>query len=162
MLSITAFVLSAFAFVPSLAATASTVSAEDQLEILAVHNQYRAMSGAAPLVWNTTVADFAESWVNQCINAHSLSPIYGENMGYGYNTWELMTDRWAEEAQYHNFNTEELQIETLHFTQVVWKSTVSIGCARSSCDFNPRFYSCNYYPHGNTLTQFEANVSPPS
>jgi uncharacterized protein YkwD len=73
MLPITAFVLSAFAFVPSLAATASTVSAADQLEILSIHNQYRARTGAPPLVWNTTVADFAEGWVNQCINKHSLS-----------------------------------------------------------------------------------------
>jgi hypothetical protein len=48
-------------------------------------------------------------------------------MGHGYNTWALMTERWAEEYRFHNFDTEELQEETLHFTQVVWKSTVSIG-----------------------------------
>ncbi|CAO3668894.1 unnamed protein product [Umbelopsis ramanniana] len=158
MLPITAFVLSAFAFVPSLAASSSAVPEADHLEILKVHNKYRTRAGAPALVWNATLANFAESWVDKCINAHSNSPVYGENMGYGYNTWEAMIDTWADEFRDYKYGTEELQLQTLHFTEIVWKSTVSVGCARSSCDFNPRFYSCNYYPHGNTLTQFIANV----
>ncbi|KAI9288295.1 CAP domain-containing protein [Umbelopsis sp. AD052] len=158
MLPITAFVLSVFALVPSLAAT--TVSQADQAAILSNHNLFRSRIGAPFLVWNTTVADFAENWVNQCINGHSNSPIYGENMGYGYNTWNEMVDAWIEEVRLYNPNTEDLQLDSLHYTQAVWKSTVSIGCAVANCDFNPRYYSCNYYPHGNTLTQFRANVSP--
>lgn len=71
MLPTTAFILSAFAFVSSVAASA--VSAADQVEILSVHNQYRSRAGVAPLVWNATLASFAESWVDQCINAHSNS-----------------------------------------------------------------------------------------
>ncbi|KAG2187083.1 hypothetical protein INT44_003311 [Umbelopsis vinacea] len=124
MLPITAFVLSIFAFVPSLAAT--TVSQADQAAILSNHNLFRSRIGAPFLVWNATVADFAENWVNQCINGHSNSPIYGENMGYGYNTWNEMVDAWIEEVRLYNPNTEDLQPDSLHYTQAVWKSTVSI------------------------------------
>lgn len=73
MLPITAFVLSAFAFVPSLAASGSAVPEADHLEILTVHNKYRTRAGAPALVWNATLANFAESWVDKCINAHSNS-----------------------------------------------------------------------------------------
>ena len=73
MLPITAFVLSAFAFVPPLAASASTVAEADLNEILRVHNNYRTRAGAPALVWNATVANWAERWVDKCINAHSNS-----------------------------------------------------------------------------------------
>ncbi|KAH8547631.1 CAP domain-containing protein [Umbelopsis sp. PMI_123] len=159
MLPIIAAILSAFAVAPCLANTDSTVSDVDQQKILEVHNSYRALTGLSPLVWNVTLANFAESWVNQCNNSHSHSPDYGENMGFGYMTWEDMVNRWGDEHRYYNFTTEDLQEDSLHFTQMVWKETTSIGCAMRSCEFNPRFYSCNYYPHGNILGQFKANVA---
>lgn len=48
-------------------------------------------------------------------------------MGYGYDTWEEMIDRWADEFRDFKYGTEELQLQTLHFTEIVWKSTVSVG-----------------------------------
>jgi uncharacterized protein YkwD len=73
MLPIIAAILSAFAVAPCLANTDSTVSDVDQQKILEVHNSYRALTGPSPLVWNVTLANFAESWVNQCNNSHSHS-----------------------------------------------------------------------------------------
>ena len=48
-----------------------------------------------------------------------------------------------------------------HFTQVVWKSTKTVGCAVQTCNgiFDPtygpaKYYVCEYSPAGNVLGQF--------
>jgi hypothetical protein len=51
-------------------------------------------------------------------------------MGYGYNTWEDMIDIWADEFHEYKYGTEDLQLNALHFTEIVWKSTVSVGKLR--------------------------------
>jgi hypothetical protein len=66
-------------------------------------------------------------------------PDYGENMGFGYMTWEDMVNRWGDEHRYYNFTTEDLQEDSLHFTQMVWKETTSIGKRRYSLD-KPHFH----------------------
>lgn len=48
-------------------------------------------------------------------------------MGYGYNTWEDMIDRWVDEYQEYKYGTEDLQLDSLHFTEVVWKTTTDVG-----------------------------------
>ena len=48
-----------------------------------------------------------------------------------------------------------------HFTQVVWKSTKTVGCAVQTCNgiFDPKYgpakyYVCEYSPAGNVIGQF--------
>ena len=38
---------------------------------------------------------------------------------------------------------------TGHYTQIVWKDTKEVGCAKISCDGNKTLWRCNYNPHGN-------------
>jgi hypothetical protein len=50
---------------------------------------------------------------------------------------------------------------TGHFTQLVWKNTTSMGCARKECnkDDAPGWYvACEYWPRGNVVGQFKDNV----
>lgn len=44
--------------------------------------------------------------------------------------------------------------------QVVWKDTVSIGCAQSACipELGNNLWSCRFHPPGNYLGAFQANV----
>jgi hypothetical protein len=61
-----------------------------------------------------------------CSNILSSRTIYGENIGYGYNTWTDMINGWYSEYTQHDFNTEAIQSFSLHFSQIVLKSTTSI------------------------------------
>jgi pathogenesis-related protein 1 len=36
-----------------------------------------------------------------------------------------------------------------HYTQVVWRTSTKIGCARVVCNNGATIISCNYSPHGN-------------
>lgn len=64
---------------------------------------------------------------------------------------------------------------TGHFTQLVWKSTRQVGCARVDCGYNPNddnnstrakgwYVVCEYTPAGNVVGYnnkfFKANVEP--
>ncbi|KAG2583210.1 hypothetical protein PVAP13_6KG258906 [Panicum virgatum] len=40
-----------------------------------------------------------------------------------------------------------------HYTQVVWRNTKAIGCARVKCDNGGIFITCNYTPAGNVPGQ---------
>ncbi len=58
---------------------------------------------------------------------------------------------------------------TGHFTQLVWKATKQVGCARKDCNGGqqggsgdaPGWYvACEYYPAGNVIGNFTENVQP--
>jgi len=139
---------------------------------LQAHNNYRALHGVPPVTWSATVAASAQAWANTCPSRHSGSG-YGENMAYASyaQTPEGVVNRWySEEPLYDYSNPGYYQNPgTGHFTQVVWKNTTQIGCGcKSGCSVYVQGggpYSdvcvCQYYPAGNVLGQFAANVFPP-
>ncbi|KAJ6787174.1 hypothetical protein PWT90_09826 [Aphanocladium album] len=55
---------------------------------------------------------------------------------------------------------------TGHFTQLVWKETVKVGCSTVHCpagsvlSFPSYFTVCNYSPPGNYDGQYGSNVAP--
>ena len=65
---------SALLALPLLLASLSGVDAASQPDITAylnAHNSFRAKHGAAPLAWNATLANAAQSWVDKCVFKHS-------------------------------------------------------------------------------------------
>jgi len=59
-------------------------SASDSIieEALKAHNDFRALHGADPLVWDETVANYAVDWTSRCVFEHSGGP-YGGASSYG-------------------------------------------------------------------------------
>lgn len=49
-----------------------------------------------------------------------------------------------------------------HYTQIIWKETRQIGCGFEECDASQGglrgVMVCNYYPPGNRLNHFRANI----
>ncbi|CAN1173037.1 Pathogenesis-related protein 1B [Linum perenne] len=43
--------------------------------------------------------------------------------------------------------------DCLHYTQLVWRSTKQVGCARVKCRNGDTYVVCEYYPHGNVVGQ---------
>lgn len=62
---VSAMILAASAF------ASGTTSPSDIDTYLSSHNTVRAEHGAVPLVWNTTLASAAQTWVDRCVFVHS-------------------------------------------------------------------------------------------
>ncbi|KAF8932265.1 hypothetical protein BGZ47_011469 [Haplosporangium gracile] len=136
------------------------LSAAEQKIILDTHNKYRARHGAPPLTWNAKAAQFGSNWIQKCQFKHSGGK-YGENLAAGYKDFKSGIDAWYNEVSKYNYNNPGFSMATGHFTQVVWKGTKSVGCAKKFCPgSNWTIYICNYDPPGNVQGQFRQNVLP--
>lgn len=169
---ITSILASSSPNVPKLVTTESpvmskaTTSYPDVQAYLSAHNNLRAKYGASPLVWNSELANKAQQWVNGCEFHHSggsLGP-YGENLaagtGQAYGILQAIKS-WADESSDYDANNPQ----SSHFTQMVWKGSHELGCAVQECSgiFPARFgmakyYACEYFPAGNVIGYFAANV----
>ncbi|KAM0072993.1 putative CAP domain-containing protein [Helianthus debilis subsp. tardiflorus] len=112
-------------------------------DYLNAHNSARAQVGVGNMVWNATVAAYAQNYANQrigdCNLVHSGGP-YGENLAEGSGTF-TGTARGCE-------------FVCGHYTQVVWRNSIQLGCARVQCTNDGWwFIICSYYPPGNYAGQ---------
>ncbi|WOL11069.1 hypothetical protein Cni_G19830 [Canna indica] len=128
-------------------------------EFLLPHNQVRAALGEPALAWNKTLARFARRWAEtrrgDCAMIHSSGP-YGENLFWG-SGWDWTASQavlnWAEEMVDYNRADNSCTPGKVcgHFTQIVWNSTTTVGCARVECYAGGVIITCNYHPPGNWL-----------
>ncbi|KAF9117463.1 hypothetical protein BGX30_005435 [Mortierella sp. GBA39] len=138
----------------------NNISTAEQKTILDTHNKYRARHGAPPLTWNAQAAAFGNNWIQACQFKHSGGK-YGENLAAGYKDFKTGIDAWYNEVSKYNYKNPGFSMATGHFTQVVWKGTTSVGCAKKFCPgSNWTIYICNYDPPGNYEGEYEKNVLP--
>ncbi|KAF5733244.1 basic form of pathogenesis-related protein 1-like [Tripterygium wilfordii] len=119
------------------------------------HNAVRAQVGVGPITWNDTVAGYAKHYANQkiinCEMEHSYGP-YGENLAEGYGRLDGVdaVKMWVSEKPNYDYRSNScVGDECLHYTQVVWRNSVHLGCARVQCRNGWWFVTCNYDPVGN-------------
>uniref|UniRef100_A0A0K8RHE6 Putative antigen 5 protein n=1 Tax=Ixodes ricinus TaxID=34613 RepID=A0A0K8RHE6_IXORI len=122
---------------------------------------------------------YARNWANHLARQRFGKPIshspasrkLGENI-YWYTTSrasykvsaKIAITYWYEEKKYYGYNHPGFSSQTAHFTQVVWKSSRTLGCAKSRAHeghFYRFFVVCNYYIKGNILNRFKQNVPRP-
>ncbi|KAG9456013.1 hypothetical protein H6P81_000521 [Aristolochia fimbriata] len=115
------------------------VSAASQF--LGPHNAVRSALGMRPLVWDTRVARYAQWYANQrrrdCALRHSNGP-YGENIFWGSGTgWSpaQAVTAWAGERKWYRYWTNDCASgrECGHYTQMIWRTTRRLGCAKVTC-----------------------------
>lgn len=148
---------------PQPTSTEFTSDNDFKTSVLKAHNFFRSEHNASALTWNDTSATYAAKWASACNFKHSGGPT-GENLAAGYSNATGSIDAWGLERTKFNFKKPDFSEATGHFSQVVWKSTTSVGCGRKLCDgkgnpSSPGWYVvCEYFPPGNMLGSFEANV----
>ena len=130
-------------------------------DFLDAHNQARAAVGVDPLAWDETVAAYAQDYANQrrgdCALEHSSGP-YGENIAWssGDMSGVEAVNMWVNEQADYDYSSNACASgkQCGHYTQIVWKNSVSLGCAKVSCDNGQTFITCNYDPQGNIVGEW--------
>lgn len=114
-----------------------------------------------------------------CSMKHSHAAKIGENLywasalkkgsrGKGKSTWQWsvtpqpITEKdvvaaWATEQPWYSRATDTCEAplgKTCgHYTQIVWKTTREVGCAKALCGDSSQVWVCNYAPAGNVVGQ---------
>jgi pathogenesis-related protein 1 len=150
----------AIAFLISLAIIIPLSLAQDSpQDYVNAHNNARAQVGVGNIVWDTNVAAYASDYVKRltgdCRLVHSGGP-YGENLagGSGDLTGSAAVKLWVDEKPKYDYNSNScVGGECRHYTQVVWRNSVRLGCAKARCSNGGTVISCNYSPPGNYVGQ---------
>jgi hypothetical protein len=111
-----------------------------------------------PVSWSDEVATTSQEWANHlrdtmdCGLQHAQGTGYGENLAAGSNVGaERAVDMWANEKSNYVYSPEyEFESNTGHYTQIVWRKSIRIGCASASCG-RSSVVVCRYDPPGNYI-----------
>lgn len=134
---------------------------------LIAHNRLRKEAGVPPLIWSVKLERQAADWAQQlarkgCKLRHNRP---GQNLfwmqsGSDQNieiTPAAVVDYWASEKDWYNLKTKRCDAPAgqncWHYTQLVWRDTRELGCARRNCGTQAQVWVCNYSPAGNIFGQ---------
>jgi len=157
-----------------------TTGGGDSVDYIVSHNEYRAKHVDTPDVeYDATLAAQAQSYADTCPTGHaSDSNGAGENLYWAASTktptlvgvYEKAVQAWYDEIKDYSWpQTPSDPVNnggvTGHFTQVVWKSSVKVGCgAVTGCTnmFGGSFINnavvCRYSPPGNWQGEYYLEV----
>ncbi|KAL5560893.1 hypothetical protein UlMin_030640 [Ulmus minor] len=131
-----------------------------QQDYLNVHNTARAQVGVANIIWDTNLANYALAYANTPKSDSNLvhsNGNYGENLAKGSGTFtgKAAVDLWVAEKPNYDYysNTCVGGKQCLHYTQVVWRDSTKVGCARVQCSNGWYFVICSYDPPGNYVDE---------
>jgi hypothetical protein len=155
------------------AAAASSVSAQPvsasfaaqfPARVLAAHNTERARAGVPRLVWDNVLGSAAADYARQmALSGRFEHSNRSQRRGTGENLWmgthgafsvEAMIGGWASEkgwfrpGTFPNVSSTGNWEDVGHYTQMIWPTTGSVGCALAS---TPRvdYLVCRYAGAGN-------------
>jgi len=149
-------------------------------EFVAAHNAARSGTltpppspALPPVSWDQTLGDSAYDYLSKCPGGNvDLAPHNANRTGdykalggtdsVGENIYAGTVavsptdavDTWMSEASKYDYNTNDINAAG-HYTQVVWRASVRIGCAIVNCP-NYKYSNtilCDYAPAGNNTNQ---------
>lgn len=157
------------------ASSAPCALGADPCAFLAAHDAVRAAAIPAPapalpgMSWSLDAASAAGAWARQCIWQHdpSLGALgLGQNLyaSTGAATPTAAVASWASEAADYDLTSNTCRAGQVcgHYTQLVWRSSVGLGCAIERCTTGSPFAGagatwwnvvCDYAPPGNFVGQ---------
>lgn len=147
--------------------------------MLETHNQVRAAVSVNPLTWSSSMSSYAQEWATHLANnnncqmqhrsaagANTLS--VGENLYWASPvTWSdgrtevqsvtpaQVANAWASEKPDYDYASNTCAAGKIcgHYTQMVWNTTLEVGCGMAFCPDKGQIWVCNYNPPGNWVGQ---------
>jgi uncharacterized protein YkwD len=113
------------------------------------------------MAWSSTIAASAQAFTTNCVFADTMDQ-YGSNAFAGTGTYKPadVVASWVSEDANYDYATNTCAPGQMcgHYTQVVWRDSVQLGCGMTNCTKNNPFgegsgpwqlWVCNYAPPGN-------------
>lgn len=135
--------------------------------MMAAHNRARRQYGASPLAWDDALARDAAVYAGQLARSGRFEhdPQRGRRVRQGENLWmgtrsaytyaEMINLLIAERRDYRpgrfpNVSRTGRWSDVGHYTQIVWPTTLRVGCATAS-NRSSDYLVCRYSPAGNVV-----------
>ncbi len=134
--------------------------------VLDAHNRERQAMGVAPLNWSEPLAASARAWAQHLATTGAFEHAPTDDVfPQGENLWAGTRDSYAPEqmvaawiAEKRNFtpgvfpnNSRTGKVEDVgHYTQLIWRATQSVGCARARSR-SEDILVCRYGEAGNWI-----------
>ena len=124
-------------------------------QIIAEHNAVRARVKVGPLSWSDRLAVVAQKWADTLMARNQFA--HSHNNSYGENLFEItgataspreVVENWASESESYDYKSNACHGVCGHYTQIVWASTRSVGCAIARKP-GKEIWVCEYDPPGN-------------
>lgn len=95
--------------------------------------------------------------IADCKMVHSLGP-YGENLFWGkYDNWTptQAVESWVSEREFYDARNNSCTPGEMcgHYTQVIWRDSLKVGCTRAKCQNGGVLIICEYDPPGNYVNE---------
>jgi len=145
-------------------------------DCLYAHNKYRDLHENTPrLTLDKNATDYSIDRVRTLAKLDIVYPtsnrarvVYGENFYWyydpkGYHNCEDAIDLWYKGMLQYNYNRPGFTDKSGGFSQLVWRQSKYLGCARVEDDtrgYYETYIVCNYLPPGNVEGQYPYNVYP--
>ncbi|ONH92075.1 hypothetical protein PRUPE_8G152900 [Prunus persica] len=121
-----------------------TLAQDSPQDYLNAHNAARAAVGVRALTWDPNLAAYAQRYANSR-KAKSSGDMSGT----------AAVNLFVSEKANYNYNSNTCAPNKVcgHYTQVVWRNSARVGCAKVRCNNGGTFIGCNYDPPGNYVGQ---------
>ena len=144
---------------------------EIRKKALDIHNELRAKHSSGKLIIDEELQKFSQNWAEilasneRSTNSTMLwkGKIIGESIYEGYSNGFNMEDvinNWYEKKELFDYELNSSQQNTNEFSQIVWKRSTQIGVGFAESHNGVISVVINYFPAGNTRSDFKENVSP--
>eukprot|EP00271_Cylindrocystis_brebissonii_P019150 TRINITY_DN5709_c0_g2_i1.p1 TRINITY_DN5709_c0_g2~~TRINITY_DN5709_c0_g2_i1.p1 ORF type:complete len:355 (-),score=22.08 TRINITY_DN5709_c0_g2_i1:1276-2340(-) len=140
--------------------------------VLSVHNAARSAVKVGGLAWNGSLARSAQTWADylgkrkSCALSVDSATRVGQNVaGASFElTLAAAAQLWVDEKKKYTralFNPPGASgcstgnwADCGTYTQVVWNTTKTVGCAGYKCSSSSSVVVCDYYPRGNIIGRY--------
>lgn len=113
------------------------------------------------MTWSEDVADAAQAWADSlsapamnCRLEPEQGGDLGENVAGGYLGYSptRAVDDWASEKGAYTYAAAYQHSDAWgHYTQIVWRNSVELGCGMGFCSNGTNVIVCKYRPAGNVI-----------